>query len=219
MSTTTFNIHPKLSKCNICSKECYIVDINVTKHDSLNGCDVIKCNKCHSVWYICAVHNNRFSMSNKSKMVKHFTTLHSQPALKATTSLYTKENSSDINKFDQEIDTQSEIFFTSLDASDHTPIPSPPLSPNVYEEKTSNKHSQPKDQTNLLQDQFKNEKVNYYVDEMDNHGNGICGITANAFSQSFHCYSKSSLHEASFHLQATHFCSNLTEKQQKQYKR
>ena len=98
MSTTTFNIHPKLSKCNICSKECYIVDINVTKHDSLNGCDVIKCNKCHSVWYICAVHNNRFSMSNKSKMVKHFTTLHSQPALKATTSLYGPVTSTNLTK-------------------------------------------------------------------------------------------------------------------------
>ena len=51
---------------------------------------------------------------------------------------------------------------------------------------------------------------------MANYGNGICGITANAFVQSFHCYSKSSLHEASFHLQETHLCSQLAQNQQKQ---
>ena len=87
MSTVAYNIHPKLIKCKICSKESSVTDINVTKHEELNGCDIIKCNKCHSVWYICKIHNNRFSISNKSKMVKHFTLLHSQPEIKKKQSI------------------------------------------------------------------------------------------------------------------------------------
>ena len=211
MSTAAYNIHPKLLKCKICSKDSSIIDINVTKHEELNGCDIIKCNKCHSVWYICKIHNNRFNISNKSKMVKHFSLLHSQSEIKKTNSSCSQK------ELDVESHASNENQFSLLDDSDHTPIPSPPQSPNNYTSNIFNNHCHTKNQIDQLKEQFKDGNENFFIDEMSSHGNGICGITANAFSQSFHCQSKSSMHEASFHLQATHFCSQLKEKQQKQF--
>jgi len=217
MSTTSSNIHPKLSKCNICSKERSVVDIEVIKHGNYHGCDIVKCNNCHSAWYICSLHHKRFSMSNQSKMVKHFTSLHAKALMENSKSVYSKKTIDDTNEQDQGIAADDDMFFRSIEDSDHTPVPSPPLSPNMYCTLTGTNHPQTKDQMELIQDQFKDTRANFFVDEMANYGNGICGITANAFAQSFHTSSKSSLHEASFHLQATHFCSQLTQNQQKQF--
>ena len=111
MSTAAFNIHPKVIKCKICSKESLVIDINVTKHEELNGCNIIKCNKCHSVWYICRINNNRFSISNKSKMVKHFTLLHSQPEIKKTNSLCSQKELNNLNNVDLESHVSNENIF------------------------------------------------------------------------------------------------------------
>ena len=46
MSTTKFYIHPKLSQCNFFPKESFIIDINVTKQQEIDGCEIVKCNKC-----------------------------------------------------------------------------------------------------------------------------------------------------------------------------
>ena len=74
-------------------------------------------------------------------------------------------------------------------------------------------------QTNFLQQQIQHVNGSFFADEISINGNGICGICgicANAFAQSYHCNFKSSIHEALFHLQATHLCSQLIENQQKQ---
>ena len=69
----------------------------------------------------------------------------------------------------------------------------------------------------LVEKQFQNINSQFFVNEVQNYGHSICGITSKAFSQSHHCQSNSSLHEALFHLRTTYFCSHLTENQQKEF--
>ena len=76
MSHEIPNIHPKLSKCNQCSKVCSSINIKLTPHPTVKECSIVNCQRCHSMWYVCIRHNNRFSYANKSKMMKHFNTLH-----------------------------------------------------------------------------------------------------------------------------------------------
>ena len=76
MSHEIPNIHLKLSKCNECSKVYLSINIKLTPHPTVEECSIVNCQRCHSMWYVCTRHNNRFSYANKSKMMKHFNTLH-----------------------------------------------------------------------------------------------------------------------------------------------
>ena len=216
MSTANLHIHPKLSQCKVCSKQTSIIDITVTKHQDIDGCEVVKCNNCHSFWYVCLKHNNRFSMSNKSKMVKHFSVFHKQADYKDISFIPTNQTNteSEIANIDDE-SSSNDVNFMSYNDTDHTPVPSPPQSP-IINSKMQTTNQTDLHQTNILQQQIQHVNDSFFGDEISSYGNGFCGICANAFAQSYHCDFKSSKHEASFHLQATYLCSQLTENQQKQ---
>ena len=114
MSTTKFNIHKKMTKCHICSTKSWVINVNETKHENLNGCNIVQCKKCHSVWYFCSLHNYTFSMSNQSKMVKHFTLLHIQLYVKENNSVCPNKKTSGVNNLDLDNDSNNEIFLHRL---------------------------------------------------------------------------------------------------------
>ncbi len=76
MSDQLITLHPKLSKCNTYSKTSTSINIKTKKHPTVNDCHIVNCQQCHSIWYVCTQHTNRFSSSNRSKMIQHFKTLH-----------------------------------------------------------------------------------------------------------------------------------------------
>ena len=75
MSHEIPNTHPKLSKCNECSKVYLSINIKLIPHPTVTECSIVNCQRYHSMWYDCTRHNNQFSYANKSKMKKHFNTL------------------------------------------------------------------------------------------------------------------------------------------------
>ena len=220
-SQTTSNIHPKLSKCNSCSKKTLDININISFHPDIKECNIVKCNQCQSFWYVCLLHNKRFSASNKSKMVKHFGLTH--PEKEVTDNLDTShENCPDEtqNYKDNDVHWNNDTVWSLDDDSAHSLILSPPISSPTssknLEERINDNQNESNNERHILLEQFKESNGNFFIDEICKTGNGICGITAKAFAQSNYYESKSTLEEASFHLQATQFCSNLTESQQKQ---
>ena len=82
MSNDSKTIHPKLSKCKTCFKTFSWINIKLTPHPTINQCTIVSCQRCHSLWYICTQHNNRFSYTNWSKMIQYFNNLHPSSQLK-----------------------------------------------------------------------------------------------------------------------------------------
>ena len=154
MSTANLHIHPKLSQCKVCSKQSSVIDITVTKHQEIDGCEVVKCNNCHSFWYVCLKHNNRFSMSNKSKMVKHFSVFHKQADYKDISFIPTNQTNteSEIANIDDE-SSSNDVNFMSYNDTDHTPVPSPQQSP-IINSKMRTTNQTELQQTNILQQQI-----------------------------------------------------------------
>ena len=224
MSNQIPNIHPKLSKCNECFKVCSSINIKLTPHPTVKECSIVNCHRCHSMWYVCIKHNNRFSYANKSKMMKHFNTLH-HPGNNNTLSITQVKiedtnGNEDITKCDSSDDNGGlNDYNNSVDASDFS-VSSPVnchMNDTDVDILQNRDRSQYENQIVLVEEQFHNGNNKFFADEIRNRGHGICGITASAFSQSYHSQSTSSLHEALFHLRNTYFCSQLTENQQKEF--
>ena len=224
MSNDTKTIHPKLSKCNKCFKTFSTINIKLTPHPTIEQCTIVSCQRCHSLWYVCTHHNNRFSYSNRSKMIQHFNNLH-PPSRIETLSLaqpkrQDREGQQEHVDFSLSAGHNSTMMFDNCDNSYDSSLHSSPnddlINSNIIVQHNRD-ISHLEHQQMLVEKQFQNINSQFFVDEVQNHGHGICGITSKAFSQNHHCQSNSSLHEALFHLRTTYFCSHLTENQQKEF--
>ena len=60
---------------NIC-KQCNNTNIRKTNHLRWTECMVYKCLHCKNHWFVCELHQQRFSSSRKSVMNKHFCKYH-----------------------------------------------------------------------------------------------------------------------------------------------
>ena len=224
----TMTIHPRLSKCNKCFKNQCIIDVETSQHPKFEHCKILKCKKCKLFWYACIKCNKRFSHSNTSRMNNHFVNEHSPPNNDDTFEYINLEetdenphalypNEYNDNRNISETNDETLILSPSSDRScesilsndNHNQI----IDENIKRQKTSEDEAN----SRFLNQFFEPNSRMFLKNERENPGNGICGLVATAFSQSYFNESKTTLHEAIFHLNATHFCTQLTESQQSQF--
>ena len=222
-------IHPRLTKCYNCYKQACKIDVEITQHPQFENCKTLKCRTCKSIWYICVECVKRFSHSNKSRMNNHFINEH--PTCNNTMTMdcinidktTMNQDEYDTPFYDDGSDISDTEFVTQTLASDDISIECFLSNINndksVYntnkKQKLTNRTTQ---QHSILDKQHFEQNSNKFInDEKENAGNGMCGLIATAFSQSYFNDSKATLDESIFHLNATHFCSQLTEVQQIQF--
>ena len=150
-------------------------------------------------------------------MIHHFNNLH--PSSQIKTFVLPQSNQEDQKELQEHVDLSSSTDHNSTSLFDNsnniydTTLHSPPnydlIDTNITIQGNSDV-PQFERQLILVQKQFQNINSQFFVDKIQNHGHGICGITSKAFSQSRHCQKHSSLHEALFHFRTTYFCSHLT---------
>ena len=221
-------IHPRLSKCYNCYKASCKIDVEITQHPQFEHCKTLKCRTCKNIWYICVECTKRFSHSNKTRMYNHYANSHStcekittidctnvhEPSFHQDvhdTTIY--DDGSDISEtyIAQQVLTPDEI---SIDCFLSNINNDKSVCNNNKKRKSNNGNTQ---HSILANQHFERKSSKFINDEKENPGNGMCGLITTAFQQSHFNDSKATLDESIFHLNATHFCSQLTEVQQIQF--
>ena len=183
----------------ICSK-CKNKDIISIPNNKWQECYVCCCQKCGKKWYICATHNKRFGIKSFGRMNKHFQQYHAiMPTLNKE-----YDHCDMVPLIDNEICNEA-----TPPKNDQLEIPHKKRNINMTDNVGTEiilHNKKPK----LMNH---NNTRKYFVDEIKEEGNGVCGMVGNAFQMSIKG-TYASMEESLFHMELTNFLTKLTINQQ-----
>ncbi len=170
-------------------KQCKQFKFVSKKHPIYTGCYIIQCSLCYLHWYVCVEHNKRFNHLNKPKLHDHFVNDHSYL-------------DSSLHKLQYDESIHNCIVDTFSDDSDndvnYSHIDKKPKHTSSFEQSTNNPKTNKNNADNILSD------------------NTLKNIISKAFSNSEYNTLNVNEDEVDFHLNMTHFCSDLSEAKQYQ---
>ena len=202
----------KVLKC----RKCFQISANpLEHHPSYRHCYICLCSNpnCLEFWYVCPQHELRFTSSRYSRMRDHFLNIpHGEFPL--TCSL-AGTNIADLDEFQSNNDTflpfDSTDFTEQSDNQDDTIEPSSKRLKEVH--CTLSKNTNPNLDESLLPIHSKR----FFNDDILNDGTGICGLVGRSFRQDLDSNIQANDFESNLQLNITHFCSSLTQNQQKDF--
>ena len=195
----------------------------------------IGCTCCHTQWYICTLHpTRRWPMTKSHRALEHFTNYaHMELGCIPLETVAMKPAQSTVSGLSNSANARTGNITTSGATDNDTPMPSPTYDATLECSDAQDSEScaeyttmgatpiaslggnKRKSQNLLATSYFSNSVMStssaqYFANELDDDGAGICSLVACAFANSTDSTTSSSVDEAQFHLLLLSLLNNLT---------